>query len=373
MYGGVETLLATLAREAGSAPGMASEFALCFDGQLAYELAMLGHAPHIVGGVRLSRPHTIVRARRALRELLGRGAFDAVVCHQPWAAVIFAGEARRAGLPVVLWLHMATDRGHWLNRLCRVTRPDLVLCNSQYTASTVLDWFPGAPVEYVHAPVSVPAVEWNAARRRAMRRALSTDETDVVVAHVGRLEEFKGQRVLLHALAELRETEGWTCWLVGGAQRPVEESFLAALRALARELGIADRLRFLGRRDDVGALLRSADVYCQPNTAPEGFGLTFIEAMRAGLPVVTSGIGGACEIVDGHCGVLIAPGDVAALARSLGRLVADAAFRLELADEAGRRSSLLCHPARQMARVHSVLASARPEALGGELAGARLR
>lgn len=373
MYGGVETLLATLAREAGAAPGMASSFALCYEGRLARELVALGHAPHRVGGVRLSRPHTILRARRALRDLLSRESFDAVVCHQPWTAVVFAGEARRVGLPVVLWFHMATERGHWLNRLCRLTSPDLVLCNSQYTASAVLDWFPGVPVEYVHAPVSVPAEEPHTASRGAVRDALSTAATDVVVAHVGRLEALKGQRVLLQALATIGDLPGWTCWIVGGAQGPAEEAYLAALRTTAGDLGIADRVRFAGQRDDVASLLRAADVYCQPNTAPEGFGLTFVEAMQAGLPVVTSGIGGACEILDGHCGVLTAPGDVPALARDLRRLIAEAGFRTELGDEARRRSSLLCHPTRQMARLHSILAAAGSAPVDPALAGARLR
>ena len=51
------------------------------------------------------------------------------------------------------------------------------------------------------------------------------------------------------------------------------------------------------------ALLAAADLFCQPNTAPEPFGLSLVEALQAGLPVVTSGIGGACEIVDASCGV----------------------------------------------------------------------
>jgi glycosyltransferase involved in cell wall biosynthesis len=179
--------------------------------------------------------------------------------------------------------------------------------------------------------------------------------------------------VLLQALGRLGDRRGWTCWIVGGPQRPAEAAYLGELQALARDLGIEARVRFLGQRADVGVLLQAADVYCQPNTAPEGFGLTFIEAMRAGLPVVTSGIGGACEVVDGHCGVLTAPGDVPALAGGLRRLLDDAEFRMELGDEARRRSSLLCHPARQMARLQSVLASVPGEAGDPGLVGARLR
>ena len=68
-------------------------------------------------------------------------------------------------------------------------------------------------------------------------------------------------------------------------------------------------MRFLGQREDVPRLMAAADVFCQPNTGPEPFGIVLVEALYAGLPVVTSGFGGAAEIVDQTCGVLTAPGD----------------------------------------------------------------
>lgn len=372
MYGGVETFLATLARESAATPGMRSSFALCFEGRLSEELSALGHEPYLLGGARISRPHTVLRARRALRDLLAREAFDIVVCHQPWTAVVLGSEARREGLPMVLWVHMVTDRRHWLNRLAHLAVPDLVLCNSRHTASSVLDWFPTTPVDYVHVPVSEPAVALSASSRQVLRRSLTTRESDVVIAHVGRLEELKGHRVLLAALAALG-LPAWTCWIVGGSQRPAEQRYLDGLQSMARDLGIGDRVRFLGQRTDVSAVLQAADVYCQPNTAPEGFGLTFVEAMRVGLPVVTTGIGGACEVVDGNCGVLTAPADTAALSRGLRRLIVDTDFRERLGDQARRRSTALCHPGRQMARIQSVLGSLQRAAADSELVGAQLR
>ena len=99
MYGGVETFLATLAREAAAAPEMESEFAVCFEGRCSEELASLGHVPHLLGRVRLSRPHTLLRARRALRGAAAPQRYDVVVCHQPWTYVVFGSVARRAGAP----------------------------------------------------------------------------------------------------------------------------------------------------------------------------------------------------------------------------------------------------------------------------------
>jgi glycosyltransferase involved in cell wall biosynthesis len=113
----------------------------------------------------------------------------------------------------------------------------------------------------------------------------------------------------------------------------------------------------MGERRDVAQILGAANIYCQPNTEPEGFGLTFVEAMHAGLPVVTSGIGGACEIVDESCGVLTPPGDVPALSSALDRLIVDRDLNARLGAEARRRSELLCDVPRQMHRIQAVLAS----------------
>ena len=130
---------------------------------------------------------------------------------------------------------------------------------------------------------------------------------------------------------------------------------MRTLQALARDGGIADRVRFIGERNDVRDILQAADVYCQPNTEPEGFGLTFIEAMGAGLPVVTSGIGGAREIVNETCGILTEPGDAAGVASELRRLIGDDRLRMRLGIEGRKRADELCSPSTQMRRIQALL------------------
>ena len=70
---------------------------------------------------------------------------------------------------------------------------------------------------------------------------------------------------------------------------------------------MGERVAFLGARDDVPDLLAQADIFCQPNQSPEPFGIVFIEALQSGIPVVSSRLGGAAEIVDDTCGILIPP------------------------------------------------------------------
>jgi glycosyltransferase involved in cell wall biosynthesis len=173
---------------------------------------------------------------------------------------------------------------------------------------------------------------------------------------VSRMEPWKGQGSLLEALGRLRDLPGWVCWLAGGAQRPHERRYVAALGRAASKLGIAGRVRFLGERRDVPQLLRAADIFCQPNTGPEPFGLVFVEALSAGLPLISSAIGAAQEIIDASCGILVGPGDVQALSDALRRLIEEPGERSRLGAPGPERARALCDPGRQIKRLAEALA-----------------
>ena len=362
MYGGVETLLVTMVRETAAAPEMHHEIALCFPGRLSAELAAMARPALSLPPVRLSRPHSLLKARLALRRLLREQAFDAVVCHQPWACVAFGPVVRAAGFPVVLWVHMAVEGGALLDRLARRVRPDLAICNSEFTRTRVRGWLPSVQTEVVYGPVSMTAMADGGPGRDELRASLDTPSGDTVVVMASRLDAMKGHRVLLSALERLRDVSGWTCWIVGGAQGADEEAYERDLRQAVRVFDLGSRVHFLGQRTDVPALLRAADIYCQPNTAPDAFGLSFVEALHAGLPVVTSGIGGALEIVDGDCGCLLPPGDEEALTDALRALLADAGMRAQMGHAAHRRSAAICDPSVELRRLRQALAARAPVA-----------
>jgi glycosyltransferase involved in cell wall biosynthesis len=153
----------------------------------------------------------------------------------------------------------------------------------------------------------------------------------------------------------LREVPGWVCWIAGGVQRPHEAEYLQELETQVKKLGISEQVRFLGQRSDVPSLLIAADIHCQPNTGSEPFGIAFIEALYAGLPVVTTAIGGAMEIVDDSCGRLVAPNDINALSDVLGALITNSSERATLASGGKSRAEYLCNPQRQLNRLYRLL------------------
>jgi glycosyltransferase involved in cell wall biosynthesis len=362
LYGGIESILVTLARQARACRDVTHEFALCFTGRLQSELEAAHATVHPLAPVRLSRPQTAAAARRALAQLLARETFDRVICHAPWSQAFFGGVVVRAGVPLVFWAHDVMTGRHWTERLARRTVPELVIGNSAFTLTTLDALYPGATSAVVYAPVDVDTRVRDDAERATVRAELDTPLDAIVIVQASRAESWKGHRLLVDALAEIQNLPGWIWWQAGGAQRPGEAEFLDQVRLAATRKGMAERVRWLGQRSDVGRLFAAADVYCQANTSPEPFGVVFVEALASGLPVVTTNMGGAKEIVDGSCGVLVAP-DAHDVAAALCRLISDPAERRRLAESAPARAAALSSPARQCDRLTSVLdAMSRVEA-----------
>jgi glycosyltransferase involved in cell wall biosynthesis len=334
---------------------MVTEYALCFRGRLQDELGAAGATVFHLGNVRARQPRTVWRVRKALKDLLQRERFDVVVCHSAWSQAIFGKVVRQAGFPLVFWLHDVVSGRHWLERWASRTLPDLVICNSKFTANLVPKIFPNALCKVVYCPMPDVGMSSTQMNRDMTRRELGTAVDAVVIIQVGRMETLKGHALHLKALSRLRDVPHWVLWQVGGAQRPREISYLNELKHEAAALGIADRVRFLGERADVPGLLQAADIYCQPNIEPEAFGLTLVEGLAAGLPVVTTEIGGAREIVDSTCGLFIPANDGAALAATLKRLIADDDLRSRFGAAGPSRAKELCDPASQIIKLTEAL------------------
>ncbi len=357
LFGGIETMLVSIARHAGSEPGLDTQFAVCFDGRFRNELEASGAAVHCLGAVRARNPFGVRRARRVLERILDLEEIDVVICHSSWPLAIFGAAVKSSGRRLVLWQHAPNGGASWLEGWARQSRPELVIFNSEYTARTAKGIHASARRAVLHCPVTLHAVSdhLSASERAAVRADFDTRPDDVVIVQVSRLEEWKGHALHLHALSRMRDVDGWVCWMVGGAQRPAEERFFEKLQDLAFEWGIADRVRFLGQRADVPLLLEAADIHCQPNIKAEAFGITYVEALSAGLPVVATALGGATEIVDESCGILTSRPDVDEVAAALRRLVVDAELRARLGNAGPARARALCDPPQQLQRLHDIL------------------
>lgn len=356
LYGGVERIVVECARSRALCRELEPVFGVCFAGRLEEEIESAGARCVRLGAVRFSRPQTVWRARRRLADLLVAEPPDTVICHSSWMFALAAPVVRRTSAQLAVWIHDCVSGQPWAERWARRTAPDVVIANSRFTAATVPALFDGVRSEVVYAPVAAGAPD-AAFDRKRFRAAMGAADADVVILIASRFEEWKGHRLLADAVSRL--TGEWRVWIAGAPQREHERAYLESLERHLAASGVQERVRFIGDRRDIASVMRAADIHCQPNTAPEPFGLAFVEALYAGLPVVTTAMGGACEIVTADCGVLVPPGDVQALANALQRLIADPGERRRLGSAGPARAAALCDPAEQLATLRRV--AARPQ------------
>jgi rhamnosyl/mannosyltransferase len=274
---------------------------------------------------------------------LAREQPDLVVIHEPNPMGLVAYYLARPEARLVVWFHSEVIRPSWRYRL--FYRPFLQFALSRASKIVV-----ASPTLAASAP---QLREWrskctvipygvdtralpDATARRAhdMRKAAGRP----VVLFVGRLVPYKGADVLLDALCGLDAV----AMIVGdGPQR-------APLANRARALGISDRVRFLGSvgNDDLRALYAACDLFVLPSvTRQEAFGVVQIEAMAHGKPVISTDLGTGTAWVNQHgeTGLVVPPGDAAALHAAIGELLADPGRRADLGRAAARRARTMFH------------------------------
>ncbi|MDR2636753.1 MAG: glycosyltransferase [Zoogloeaceae bacterium] len=262
--------------------------------------------------------------------------FDLIHLHFPDPMSHLASLAIPARVPRVITWHADIVRQQcllkpyrpWQNRILRQARALIVATPEHLRNSPTLSSLP------VRDKVHVIPFGFDLERFAAPR----AEAADIRAAHPGKLifalgrhVAYKGFDILIQAMARL---DAGTRLLLGG-----EGPLSGALKRLAADLGLADRISFLGLIPDaqLPAYYQACDVFCLPSTTPaEAFGIVQIEAMAAGRPVVGSRLGNGVDFVnrDGVTGLTVPPGNVEALADALSLLLNDEARRHDLGGRA---------------------------------------
>jgi glycosyltransferase involved in cell wall biosynthesis len=211
-----------------------------------------------------------------------------------------------------------------------MARGDIVIANSAYTASLIRSRYgtPGDKIRIIHRgvdPAVFDAASIAPARLDALRAAWGIAPGQQVILQAARLTRWKGQTVLIDALAKLGQSgmADWVCMFAGDDQG--RTGYRAELERTARSVGLADRIRFAGHVDDMPAAFALATVTVIASTDPEAFGRTAIESQMMGTPVIATNIGAPPETVlspadpagMARTGWLIPPGDADALAAAI--------------------------------------------------------
>lgn len=353
VQGGAERALSGLARRLPEF-GWEPTAILLAPGPLEGWLADAGCPVQVLDTGRTRHLHrtaaTLARLARRAREV------DVVVSNQSKGHV-YGGTAARLACRPAVWWQQGTPRQSVIESVAARVPASMVVASSVEAVAAQQRLTPTHRVELVHLGIDVTTVADRVGSGAVVRTHRRWHEA-TLVGIVGRLQEWKGQDVFLRAAARVAARHPEAVFVVvGGAVLGWEGDYPERLRRLAADLGIDDRVEFVGHQDDVYPWLDALDVVVHASYG-EPFGLVLVEAMALGKALIATAAGGPLEIVeDGKSGLLVPPGDDEAMAGAIGKVLGDHALRGRLEVGAAKRAGSFDE--RRMAeRMSSLLADA---------------
>jgi glycosyltransferase involved in cell wall biosynthesis len=303
-------------------------------GPMVRELERAG-AVHVTLPLASKNPFVIRANVERLAAVIRRFGVDIVHARSRAPAWSARAAARRTGRHFVTTFHNAYGDGSLLKHRYNAVMAsgERVIAISHFVGEHVATNY-GVPPERLRViPRGIDINRFDPAKVQperliALMKAWRLPESAPLVLLPGRLTRWKGQLVLIDAIARLNRSELHAVILGSGNARYRRE-----LEAAVERTGAAGNFRFIEDSPDMAVAYMLADVVVSASTAPEGFGRVIVEAQAMGRPVIATAHGGALETVrPGETGLLVPPGDAAALAEALAAtLDLDSATRLALA------------------------------------------
>jgi glycosyltransferase involved in cell wall biosynthesis len=285
-------------------------------GALQDDMRELGVQSFALGATpRAALPAATVR----LAQLLRRVRPDVVQTHLVEGSLVGLTAARLAQIPVaIMTAHHSHElpfhgrRLRWPDALCAGPLSDHIIAPSDNVADTIVRELSVRrdKIDVIHHGFDLSGLDPTKVSGAAVRTELGLGGK-LVLGAIGRLYWIKNQDALVRAFAQA-DVDG-TLVLVGPGDR-------APLERLAETLGVGDRVRVIGPRSDIRELLASFDAFLHPAIA-ESFGMVIIEAMAMGLPIMSTAVGIAPDVIGHEQGVLAASPSVLDLKRALTELV----------------------------------------------------
>jgi glycosyltransferase involved in cell wall biosynthesis len=291
---------------------------------------------------------------------LARSA-DVIYVNTAKALVVGAIASLLSRKPLVYHLHDIISPDHFsrLNQTLLITLANRtakrVIANSQAAKQAFIAAGGKADrVDVIYNGFDLDRYAVPASQAQQLRQELGIDHK-FIVGHFSRLSPWKGQHILLEALAQVPDN---VVAVFVGAALFGEDAYAAQLQQQVVDLGLADRVKFLGFRSDIPALMAVCDLVAHTSIAPEPFGRVIVEAMLGQTAVVATAAGGAIELVaPDRTGWLTTPGDVTALAQVIQHCVAAPEVTAQIAMQ-GYHAARLAFPLAKIQQQTDTLLSA---------------
>jgi L-malate glycosyltransferase len=300
------------------------------------------HTPRAVG--------ELARAAWRVRRIARREGVDLVHANSIRAGIVAATAARTGAPPALVHVRDVLPDGP----LTRATRTvvgrgaSAIVANSAYTLERFADRSTDALLAVAHSPVDLDRLRTGADldRRRARAALGIPGGAGPVLGVVAQLTPWKAQDDAVRIVAGLRDAHpgvhlllAGSAKFVSGSNRHDNQAFVQRLEAFVEDLGLGDRVSFLGERSDVPELLRALDIVLLPSWE-EPFGRVVVEALAVGVPVAATSAGGPREVLrDGVEGLLLPPRRPDEWVAALSPLLADSARLDEMRRRGPERAS----------------------------------
>jgi len=291
---------------------------------------------------------SFIRVIRSARSIVIDEAPDVIHANSIRAGMVMSAATMGLDMPVIWHAHDILPR-HPLSTAVRLFAM-ATSCNRILAVSrAVSDRFRGVilrplrrrvPIRVIHNACDLERFEANGKEREEIRRSLGLGQTQPVVGIVGQLTARKGQLELIEAFARTScEVKDVVLLVIGASLFNSDDGYVEQLQRAVESLGLHNRVRFLGSRDDVPKLIQGIDVLVV-NSHEEPFALTVLEGLSSGTAVLATAVGGTPEMIrHGENGWLVKAGDRDALVKAMLTLLRDESLRRRLGRE-GRREAI---------------------------------
>ena len=281
--------------------------------------------------LKTKNPIKIIANGLALAAVIKREQVSLIHARSRAPAVSALIAAKLAKVPFLATYHGVYNARSGLKRFYNsiMTRGALTIANSDYTRAHVIAEHGVAPEKVIAIPRGVDLTRFDpelvSAERVAAQRAkwgLEAGDKRLVLLLAGRLTRWKGQRLLIDALAALKAAGLGEVILILAGDAQGRDGYRDELIAAAKAAGLEEAVRLVGHCDDMPAAYLACDAAAAPSLEPEAFGRTAVEPQIMGRPVLASDHGAFREtVIEGETGLLLAPGDVTAWQAGLAKLL----------------------------------------------------
>ena len=279
-----------------------------------------------------------IKPYKEVKKLINKEKFDLIHCHSPIGSVITrlaAKKARKNGTKVIYTAHgfhffKGAPLKNWILFYpveCFLSRyTDVIITINREDYNRAKKSFRAGGIEYIPS-VGVDTKKFGEVviDKSVKRKELGINEDSFVILSVGELNKNKNHETIIKSIAKLKNSN--ISYIICG-QGNLENK----LNILINELGLQEQVKLLGYRIDIDEISKVSDLFALPSMR-EGIGLAALEAMAAGLPVVTSNVHGILDYsIDGKTGYACCPRDVDGFAKAINKIIGDSTLRQSMGE-----------------------------------------